>query len=179
VRELNGQPARPFPFAPGIARTFEKVHARFGRQPQQVVHREELRLAHEAVNHEPVLVRIDIRHTGMMTLIDEPARSDRAVQIGERRERRSRARHRPRTCRAAHDVGFVRGWLAIGMVENRRAGHARPRLDAERLQQPRRRIRVRRHDSRQREAAQHPASRRRGGLLRGLRRIDGPFGGKR
>ena len=50
------------PFHAGVRAALDEVDARHRREAHQVVHRVDARLAHHAVDHQPVLVRIDLGH---------------------------------------------------------------------------------------------------------------------
>jgi hypothetical protein len=68
-----------------IARAFDEVNARNGREAPQLVHRELERPLDQPVEKELMLSGIDSGHAGVMALEMQRRRRDDAVQIPERR----------------------------------------------------------------------------------------------
>src|SRR6185437_5715999 len=67
-----------------VTRAFEKVDVRDRRKPENVLHGEDQRSFHQAVNHQLVVVRIDLRNTGMVSLEMQRRWSDDTMQILKR-----------------------------------------------------------------------------------------------
>ncbi len=65
--------------APAIAGALQEMEMGRHRIAQQGVHIEHQRLAHQAVQDEPMLVGIDVGHAGVMALEMQPVRRDDAV----------------------------------------------------------------------------------------------------
>ena len=66
--------------APLIAGAFDEGDARFHRIARQRLEREHQRPLHQAVDHQAVLVGIDVGRAGMAALEMQPARRDHAVE---------------------------------------------------------------------------------------------------
>ena len=80
------------PFHPSIRTALDKVNARHGRQAHEIVHREDLCLPHQTINHEPVLLGINIPPALMVALkVQTIGRDDpkERLQWGETYRRRS------------------------------------------------------------------------------------------
>ena len=71
-----------------VAEALDEVNARHGRQPLQLVHREDQRPIDHAVDHQFVLARIDVRHerAAMRRHVVERRRRDDADRVLQRRE---------------------------------------------------------------------------------------------
>jgi hypothetical protein len=78
---------RTAPVARGVAGTLEEVDARYRREADEIVHREDEGPLHQPVQHQPVLRRVDVRHATVLTLEDRAGGRDDTVQVLEGRER--------------------------------------------------------------------------------------------
>ena len=115
------------PFHAGIGRAFEKIDPVDARQPLEVVQREDQRLVDEAVHHQPVVARVDLRDAAMMALEAEPVRRDDAVELMQRREAHRGFRRRGQPGHgAADDILFVFRGIAVGAHTDTIAELARP-----------------------------------------------------
>ena len=74
------------PFHAGIGRAFEKIDFIDARQPLELVEREDQRPVDKAVQHQPVVGRIDLCNAAMMALKAQPVGRDDSVQLMQRRE---------------------------------------------------------------------------------------------
>ena len=74
------------PFHAGIGRAFEKIDLIDPRQPLELVECEDERLFDKAMQHQPVVRRIDLCDAAVMTLKAEPVGGDDSVQLVQRRE---------------------------------------------------------------------------------------------
>jgi hypothetical protein len=105
VGELAAIQLRAAPLHAAIGRAFEEVDPVFAREALQVLHGEDQRRVDQAVDHQPVIGRIDDRRAAMVTLEAQPVRRDDAVKLMQRREvdRGNRIGGQPRHI-AAHDM---------------------------------------------------------------------------
>ena len=79
VAELQAVHLRTAPLHAAVGGAFQEAdHAHRG-EAHQVVHGEDDRAFHHAVNHQPVLLRVDIRQARMKTLEDDPGRGNDAT----------------------------------------------------------------------------------------------------
>jgi hypothetical protein len=114
-----------------VARTFQKINVRLGRKADNVVHRENERPLDKTVEQQPMLIRIDRRHPGMMPLEMQTIRRDDPMQVLPWRHRRGGSSGRRRSTRPADDVFLERRRLPIRGTEKRRplflhpCGHVR------------------------------------------------------
>ena len=130
VRVLHGRHRDVAPLHAGIGAAFDEVDARHRREADDVVHREDARIGHQAVDHQPVLVRIDLGHAGVVALEVQAGRRDDAEQVLQRRERDRRLRRaREAGAFAAAHVGLEPRRHAVGRREDRRAERAGPLRD--------------------------------------------------
>ncbi len=94
VGVLAGRHCDVAPFHAGVGAALDEVEARHRRQPHDLVHGEDLRGLQQAlvgaVDHQPVLRRIDVPPALVMALEVQPARRDDAEQRLQRRERHRR-----------------------------------------------------------------------------------------
>ena len=86
VGELAGIELSTPPFHAGIGGAFGEVEMALGRHAPDVVHGEHQLVFHHAVDHQPVLRRVDLGDAAMVTLEMQTVRRDEAVEIVERRE---------------------------------------------------------------------------------------------
>ncbi len=113
------------PLHAGVGAAFDEVDARHRRKAHQVIEREQPRIFHHAVDHQPVLVRIDVGHAGVMTLEVQTRGRDDAEEVLQRRERDRRMRGaREPGAFAATDVRFVFRGHTVRRRENRRTERA-------------------------------------------------------
>jgi hypothetical protein len=119
VGELAAIELGAAPFHAGIGRAFEEVDVIAAREAHQVLHGEDQRLVHQAVDHQPVLGRVHVCNAGMVTLETQPVRGNDAVKVMQRREvhRRHRIGRQPFHV-AAHHLLLVFGRGAIGASIN-------------------------------------------------------------
>ena len=103
------------PLHAGIRRALQEMDAVDARQPLDVLERKDQRLVDEPMQHEPVVVRIDLGDAAMVALEAQAIRRDDAVEFVQRRERHRRFRRRgqPRH-RAADHFLFVFRRHAVG-----------------------------------------------------------------
>ena len=115
------------PFHAGIGGTFEKIDLVDARQPHELVEREDQRLFDEAVQHQPIVGRIDLRNAAVMPLEAQSIRRDDSVELMQWREadRRFGRRGEPRHG-TADDVLFVLGWIAVAAHPNALTELTRP-----------------------------------------------------
>ena len=85
VAHLHVRRRRLGPVGERVAGAFEEMKLRDRRIAHQVAHREHERLAHHAVDDEPMLLRVDLGHAGVVTLEDQAVRRHDAVLMLERR----------------------------------------------------------------------------------------------
>ena len=85
VRALHRGLAGAFPLARAVARAFEEVDARHGRETLQLVHREDERAIDEPVNRQRMRRRIQIGDAGMMAFEVQRRGRDDAVRVVQRR----------------------------------------------------------------------------------------------
>ncbi len=137
------------PFHAGIGGAFQEMDAVDARQALDVLEREDQRLVDQAVQHQPVIVRIDLGDAAMMALEAQAVGRDDAVELVQRREgdrglrRRGQPRHRAadhvllvfrRACHRAarrrrrRDCASSPARWAAGSWRRRRMRRARPRL---------------------------------------------------
>jgi hypothetical protein len=103
-----------------VAAAFDEVDARYHRIARKRLKRENQRLLHQAVDYQPVFIRVDVgkpgaRHDEMQTV-----RCDRAIEQMVRRARLAGARLVVGIGERAHDVLFVLGRPIIGRDSGRR-----------------------------------------------------------
>ena len=70
-----------------VAGAFDEGDARLHRIARQRLEREHQRPLHQAVDHQPMLVGIDVRNAGMAALEMQPGRRDHAFEQMQRRAR--------------------------------------------------------------------------------------------
>ena len=80
VGELQRIDLRGAPLHAAVGRAFDEMDARHRRKAHDVVHRQQQRTLDQAVDHQPVLVRIDVRPPGVIALEEQAVRRDDAVQ---------------------------------------------------------------------------------------------------
>ncbi len=68
----------------GIAGAFEEMDSRLRREAPDVLHGEDHRLVDEAMEHQPMLRRVDRGNAAVMPFVEQPVRRDNAVQISKR-----------------------------------------------------------------------------------------------
>jgi hypothetical protein len=87
MRVLAAVELRAAPFHAGIGGAFEEISAVHPtREALQVVHGEDHRLVDEAVDHQPVLGRVDLGNAAVMALEAEAGGRDDTVEFMQRRE---------------------------------------------------------------------------------------------
>ena len=108
MRVLNGRNSHVTPLHTGISAALDEMHARYGRQAHQVVHGVDLGIFYQTVDHETVLVGIDVVPALMMAFEMQTAGGDDAEHPLERRKRNagSRRTRQPRAF-AALEVFLV------------------------------------------------------------------------
>jgi hypothetical protein len=126
--ELQRIQLRGAPLHAAIGRAFDEVDARHGREAQDVLHRENQWPLDQAMDHQSVLVRIDVGPAGMIALEKQPVRRDDAVQVLQRREADGGfgAGGEPRHVAPDH-AGLGVGGPAIGPVDHAGSERLRPR----------------------------------------------------
>ena len=90
-----------------IAGAFHEMDARLHRIAQQRIQIEHQRLAHHAVDHQLVLVGIDVGHAVVVALIVQAGGRDRALQHLQRRARGAGAFAAGRQAFCGDDAGDV------------------------------------------------------------------------
>ena len=128
VVELQRVELRRAPLHAAVGGTLDEVNARHRREADNVLHRQQQRTFDEAMDHQLVLLRIDVGAAGMIALEKQPVRRDDAVEVLQRREADGRfgARGKPRNV-AADDAGLELRRVAIGPVHHAGAERLRPR----------------------------------------------------
>ena len=114
VGVLRAVELRAAPLHAGVRGAFAEIGAVDARHALDVVEREDQRLVDEAVDHQPVVGRIDLGDAGVVALEAQSVRRDDAVDLVQRREadRALRRGGEPRHV-AAGDVLFVFRALAV------------------------------------------------------------------
>ena len=128
VGELQGIELRGAPLHAAIGAAFDEMDARDLRKAHDVLHRQQQRPLDEAVDHQAMFCRIDIRASGMMALEEQAVRRDDAVQVLQRREADGGffAGGEPGNVAPDH-AGLEIGGPAIGPVDHAGADRLRPR----------------------------------------------------
>jgi hypothetical protein len=104
------------------------MDARHRREAHNVLHGENQRALDQAMDHQPVPVRIDIGPSRMMALEKQAVRRDDAVQILQRRKADGRFGPGGEPWHVApDDAGLSVGGSAIGPVHHAGADRLRPR----------------------------------------------------
>jgi hypothetical protein len=67
------------PFHDGIGSALDEMDARHRSEAHRVIHRVDARIAHEPVEHQAVLVRVDVRYACVMAFEMQARRGDDAV----------------------------------------------------------------------------------------------------
>ena len=108
VGVLHGGNRHIAPFHAGVGAAFDKVDTRHRRQAHQIIHGVHARFTHQAIDHQPMLTRIDIPPPLVMALEMQAAGRDNAEQSLQRRksDRRLRDACEPRTL-AALQILFI------------------------------------------------------------------------
>jgi hypothetical protein len=116
------------PFHPGIRRAFEEIDAVDARVALEVGQRQHQRLVDEPVQHQPVVIGVDLGDAAVMALEGEPVRRDDAVELVQRREadRGFAARREPGHV-AAHHVFLELRRAPVRPCRHAVAERARPR----------------------------------------------------
>ena len=116
-------PHRGFrPLREGIAGALQEVGHGDGGEALQVIHREERGPLDQAMDHQPVLARIDGRNATERDLVEEGIGRERPVQIGQGREADERVGRAFGIGEADH-VRLGRGPLAVGRDPTARGAH--------------------------------------------------------
>jgi hypothetical protein len=130
VGELAAVELRAAPLHAGIGGAFEKIDVILARHPLDVFHREDQRLVDEAMDHEPVIGRVDLGDAAVMALEAQAGRRDDAVELMQRREiHRGFRRGREPGDVAADDVLLEGRRRAIGALVDAVAEIAVPVLN--------------------------------------------------
>jgi hypothetical protein len=140
VGVLAGRHGDVAPLHAAVGATFDEVEAAHRRQPHQLVHRPDHRRPDElrvvAVDHQPVLARVDVPPALVVALEVHPRGGDDAEQALQRREADARLRGlRQARALAALHVGFVLRRLAVAGGRDRlaEAGAVRGQLQDRRV----------------------------------------------
>ena len=99
---------------------------RLRREAADVVHGEDQRPVDQAMQHQPVLRRIDGRDAAMMAFVEQPVRRDDAVEILQRRPSGRREILRQILRDVLDDALLERRWRSIGLASHRIAGRLHP-----------------------------------------------------
>ena len=86
MRELAAVQLRAAPLHAGICRAFQKINLVHARHAPDIIHREHQWLLDEAVDHQSVTGRINLRDSGVMPLEAKARRRDDAVECMQRRK---------------------------------------------------------------------------------------------
>src|SRR4029079_12708788 len=84
--ELQRIDLRSAPLHAAVGGTFDEMDPRRRWKANDVLHGEDQRTFDEAMDHQPVLVRIDVGPPGMMAFEKQAMWRDDAVQVLQRRE---------------------------------------------------------------------------------------------
>ena len=136
-----------------VAGALDEVDSRLRGKAADVLHREHQRTIDHAVQHQPVLGRIDGRHAAVVAFVEQAVRRDDAVELLQRRAARSGDILRERLRDVLDDALFVYRWRAVGLAPHRVAGRFHPFRHAGRKIIPRLGKRRRTGNSRDRGAA--------------------------
>jgi hypothetical protein len=84
VGELQRIQLRGAPLHAAIGRAFDEMNPRDLRETHDVLHRKDQRALDQTMDHQSVLIRIDVRPPRMIALEEQAVRRDDAVQVLQR-----------------------------------------------------------------------------------------------
>ena len=96
-----------------VAAALDEADARHQRVAQQILDRETHGIAEQAMQAQPVAIRVDLRHAVVMALEMQPVRRDHPLQLVQRRPGNAIAGRAAVGRNPADGVLLVRRWLAV------------------------------------------------------------------
>jgi hypothetical protein len=123
--ELQRIHLRGAPLHAAIGRAFDEVNARHRWKAHDVFHGENERTLDQTMDHQPVLIRIDVRPACMMALEKQAVRCDDAMQVLQRRKADGRFGPGRQPWHVAPDAPASARKPAMGPINH--AGPDRPR----------------------------------------------------
>ncbi len=117
---LHGGHGDITPFHAGIGPAFDEVDTRYRGKAHQIIHREDLGLPHQTIDHQAMLFRIDVPPTLVMALKMQTIGCDDAKERLKRREahRCSSDTGKPRTL-APLQVTLILRWHTVASGSHR------------------------------------------------------------
>ncbi len=128
VRVLHRRHGHIGPLHAAVGTALDEVNTRNRRKPHHIVHRQHQRTLDQAMNHQSMLLGVNLWHTGVMPLEVHAARRDNAEQILQRSEADAglRLRRETWTLTPLHIRLVLRGHAVAG-GHHRRAERTCPR----------------------------------------------------